>query len=43
MDRLQELAALIRDALALVDAPATDPRRVEVRARIEAALAEVER
>lgn len=36
------LAALVREARALIDAPADDPRRAEFQARKVALLAEVE-
>ena len=41
--QLAALAALTRDALALLSTPADDPRRVEFQAQKSAWLAEVER
>lgn len=40
MGRLQALRDLIRDARELLTAPPDDPRRAEVRARVEAALSQ---
>lgn len=37
-----DIAALVREARALIDAPAADPRRAQFAARKDALLAEVD-